>query len=82
MHKWKIIIGILASVTLLSVIALIVVFLRRNKSQQNSVEDPKVVSKTMSANRTISMQNQYLYKENMEGQISDTLYIDINIQKR
>jgi len=50
-----IIIGILVSVTLLSVITLIIFILRRNKAYETSKYDPKTVSKRSFGNRTISL---------------------------
>ncbi|WJZ80762.1 hypothetical protein VitviT2T_000653 [Vitis vinifera] len=63
-HKWAIIISILAAVTVLSISTLIIIVLRRNRSQKNSEEDPKV-SKSLSSNRTFSFRNQHL-QENIE----------------
>ncbi|XP_058772289.1 lysM domain receptor-like kinase 3 [Vicia villosa] len=65
-HKWVIIIGILVSVTLLSVITLMVFILRRNKGYGSSKNDPKTFSKRSLANRTISLRNQEFHKEYME----------------
>ncbi|KAK9276192.1 hypothetical protein L1049_005723 [Liquidambar formosana] len=65
-QKWTVIIGVLSTVTLLSMSALIVILLRKNRFQQNSEEDPKAVSKILSAKRTFSLQNQHLHNENME----------------
>ncbi|AES96123.2 putative protein kinase RLK-Pelle-LysM family [Medicago truncatula] len=65
-HKWVIIIGILVSVTLLSVITLIIFILRRNKAYETSKYDPKTVSKRSFGNRTISLRNHEFHKEYME----------------
>ncbi|XP_045812826.1 lysM domain receptor-like kinase 3 [Trifolium pratense] len=65
-HKWVIIIGILLSVTLLSVITVIVLILRRNKAYPTSKTDPRTFSKRSLANRTISLRNHEFHKEYME----------------
>ncbi|KAF8399752.1 hypothetical protein HHK36_015623 [Tetracentron sinense] len=65
-HKWSIIIGILSAVTLFSMGTLIVIILRRNRTRNNTEEDPKAVSKSLSSKRTSSMQNQYLHQKNIE----------------
>ncbi|KAK8310498.1 hypothetical protein V6Z12_D02G190100 [Gossypium hirsutum] len=62
--KWTIIIVILSAVTLFSMIALLIILVRR-KAQQMSEEDPKPVSKSISA-RAFSLQNSFLYKDNIE----------------
>ncbi|KAF2301646.1 hypothetical protein GH714_028471 [Hevea brasiliensis] len=51
---WTIIIGILSAVTLLLMTTLIIIFLRRKGSNQNSSEDPKAVSKSMSTTKGLS----------------------------
>ncbi|KAK7361638.1 hypothetical protein VNO77_03709 [Canavalia gladiata] len=68
-HKWIITIVILASMTLLSIIAMIVLILRRNKVNQISKQDLDVISKRSIANRTISSMYS-LHKEYMEDGIS------------
>jgi hypothetical protein len=54
-------------VTLLSVITVIVLILRRNKAYPTSKSDPKTFSKRSLANRTISLRNHEFHKEYMEG---------------
>lgn len=67
-HKWTTIIGILAGVALLSIIAVIVVVIfRRNKAYQISKKDSHVVSRRSIASRNISSMNLTLHKEYMEG---------------
>ncbi|KAF9677880.1 hypothetical protein SADUNF_Sadunf08G0153700 [Salix dunnii] len=61
---WIIIISILSALTALSIITLVILLLRRNGCRQNSEEDSKPVSKSMSTNRAFSLQN--LYKESNE----------------
>ncbi|KAK9934610.1 hypothetical protein M0R45_021747 [Rubus argutus] len=64
-HKWAILVGILSAVTLLSLSTLILLLFRR-KAAEESVEVPKAVSKTLSANKSFSLQNQLLHKQYME----------------
>ncbi|KAI6694878.1 hypothetical protein NL676_022588 [Syzygium grande] len=64
-HKWTIVVGTLSAVLLISVLALIIIVGRR-LSCQDAKEDPKAVSKTLSANKAYSFHNQYLHKENKE----------------
>ncbi|KAK1577891.1 hypothetical protein Q3G72_025758 [Acer saccharum] len=66
-RAWFVVIGILSAATLLSIITLTIILLRRKKSKQNIEEDPKTASKILSySNRTSSFQNQ-LHKEQFEG---------------
>ncbi|KAA8529615.1 hypothetical protein F0562_034285 [Nyssa sinensis] len=68
-HKWTIIIGVLSAVTLLSMCTLAIILLRIKRSRKNSLENPKAtVSKSLRSNKSLSLQNQYQYKENTEGQ--------------
>ncbi|XP_060669096.1 lysM domain receptor-like kinase 3 [Ziziphus jujuba] len=65
-HKITIIIIIaLAAVATLSVAALLAILLKRRRSKQKSEEDPKAVSKALSA-RSFSLQKYFSNKENME----------------
>lgn len=64
-HKWTIVVGTLSAVLLILVLALIFI-LGRKLSCQDGDEDPKAVSKTLSANKAHSFHNQYLHKENKE----------------
>ncbi|KAK7407231.1 hypothetical protein VNO78_08961 [Psophocarpus tetragonolobus] len=59
-HNWEIIIGILAGVTLLSIITLIIliVILRRSRAYEAAKNYPSAVSKRSIANRTISIKNR------------------------
>ncbi|XP_061372766.1 lysM domain receptor-like kinase 3 [Gastrolobium bilobum] len=72
-HKWATIIGILAGVTLLSIITLIILILslslRRKKAYETSKDDQIAVSKRSIANRTISLKNRDFHKEYMEGNL-------------
>ncbi|KAF8016499.1 hypothetical protein BT93_H1882 [Corymbia citriodora subsp. variegata] len=61
-HKWTIVVGTLSAVLLISVLALIVI-LGRKLSCQDGKEDPKAVSKTLSANKAHSFHNQYLHNK-------------------
>ncbi|KAM7487273.1 hypothetical protein LguiB_024757 [Lonicera macranthoides] len=63
-NKWTIIIGILSAVTLLSMGTLAIILLRRNRAQKAGEENPKAVSKTLSAHKSFSVQNKY--RERME----------------
>ncbi|XVF43949.1 hypothetical protein PTKIN_Ptkin02bG0081700 [Pterospermum kingtungense] len=63
--KWTLVVIILSAVALFSMIALLIILVWRKKAQKKSEEDPKPVSKTMSA-KAFSLQNQLLYKENIE----------------
>ncbi|XP_031265360.1 lysM domain receptor-like kinase 3, partial [Pistacia vera] len=69
-YKWIVVIGILSTVTLFSVIALIVILFRRNRrrSQQNTEEGSRPVSTTLTAasHRAVSLPSQYL-RETMKG---------------
>ncbi|KAJ7953571.1 LysM receptor kinase [Quillaja saponaria] len=65
-QKWTIIIGILSTVTLLSMISLTIILIRRKRASKNSEEDPKAISKNAISNRAFSFKNHYLHKENME----------------
>lgn len=67
-HKWAILVGILSAVTLLSLSTFILLLFRR-KVAEESVEVPKAVSKTLSANKSFSRHNQLIHKQYMEGQI-------------
>ncbi|KAI9390495.1 hypothetical protein POPTR_008G187500v4 [Populus trichocarpa] len=58
-HKWIIIVGILSSLTALSIITLVILLLRRKGCRQNSEEDLKPVPKSMSTNRAFSLQSLY-----------------------
>ncbi|KAL1565642.1 lysM domain receptor-like kinase 3 [Salvia divinorum] len=60
-HKWILLIGILSSVTLLSVCSLAIILVGR-KRRQSKNEDPKSSLKTSSA-RAHSLQRQYTQKE-------------------
>ncbi|KAK2636572.1 hypothetical protein Ddye_031364 [Dipteronia dyeriana] len=65
-REWFIVIGILSAATLLSMITLTIILLRRKKSRQNIEEDPKTASKVLSySNRNYSFQNK-LHKEQFE----------------
>ncbi|KAK2635264.1 hypothetical protein Ddye_030056 [Dipteronia dyeriana] len=65
-REWFIVIGILSAATLLSMITLTIILLRRKKSRQNIEEDPKTASKVLSySNRNYSFQNKLL-KEQFE----------------
>lgn len=66
-QKWVIIIGILVSVTLLSVITLIILILRSSKADETRKDDPNAFSKRSIANRTASLRN--FHKEYMEGNL-------------
>ncbi|TKY58681.1 LysM domain receptor kinase 3 [Spatholobus suberectus] len=64
-HKWTTtIIGILAGVTLLSITTTIILILRRNKVNQITREDSRLISRRSIANRTISskysLRNDYI----------------------
>ncbi|CAI9785144.1 unnamed protein product [Fraxinus pennsylvanica] len=63
---WTIIIGVLATVTLLTMFTLAIILIRRKRCQQYIEEDPKAISKTLSTNKTHSYQKQYTNKEKME----------------
>ncbi|XP_062112500.1 lysM domain receptor-like kinase 3 [Humulus lupulus] len=65
-QKWKIITGILASVTVLSMGALIVILVRRKRLQQKNAEDPKGLAKILNAKKSFSLQNTFTPKENFE----------------
>ncbi|TKY69902.1 LysM domain receptor kinase 3 [Spatholobus suberectus] len=67
-HKWEIIIGILAGVTLLSIITLIIliVILRRSRAYETAKNDPRALSKRSIANRTISVMNRDFHTEYIE----------------
>nr|KYP57303.1 putative LRR receptor-like serine/threonine-protein kinase At1g05700 family [Cajanus cajan] len=68
--KWTTpVIGILAGMTLLSVIITIILILRRNKVKQITREDLQIISRRSIANRTISSKYS-LHKEYMEDVIS------------
>ncbi|XWS69053.1 hypothetical protein CRYUN_Cryun04dG0146800 [Craigia yunnanensis] len=62
--KWTIIIAIISAITLFSTIALLIILIRRKKARMTE-EDPRPVSKSMSA-RAFSLQNQFVSKENIE----------------
>ncbi|KAI4314370.1 hypothetical protein L6164_027285 [Bauhinia variegata] len=66
-HRWGIIIGILASVTLLSVITMFFLILRRNRANKISKENPKSLSKNSSLYRTHTLKSSHLHTENMEA---------------
>lgn len=67
-HKLVVtIIGILAGVTLLSIITMIILILRRNRAYETSKDDPNAVSKRSISNRTISIKNPNLHY--MEGNL-------------
>ncbi|KAK3223441.1 hypothetical protein Dsin_010466 [Dipteronia sinensis] len=64
--EWFVVIGVLSAATLLSMITLTIILLRRKQSRQNIEEDPKTASKILSySNRTSSFPNQ-LHKEQFE----------------
>ncbi|RZC28176.1 LysM domain receptor-like kinase 3, partial [Glycine soja] len=67
-QKLEIIIGILAGVTLLSIITLIIlsVVLRRSRANKTAKNDPSVVSKRSITNRTISIKNRDFHTEYIE----------------
>ncbi|KAM6589348.1 hypothetical protein CsatA_011953 [Cannabis sativa] len=65
-EKWKIITGILASVTFLSIATMIVILVRKKRIQQKNVEDPKGLAKILSAKKSFSLQNPFIPKENLE----------------
>lgn len=71
-NKWTIIIGILSAVTLLSMCTLAIILLRRNRARKASEENPKAVSKTLSAHKSFSVQNKY--RERMEGE-TNSIYV-------
>ncbi|KAK7386768.1 hypothetical protein VNO78_27104 [Psophocarpus tetragonolobus] len=69
-HKWStIIIGILAGVTLLSIITTIILIFRRNKVNQISIQDSRLISRRSVVNRTTSSKYS-LHKEYIEDVIS------------
>ncbi|MCE0482105.1 hypothetical protein HAX54_040507 [Datura stramonium] len=65
-HKWAVLIGILSAVTVLSMCTVIVFILRRNRLQRRSKEDPAAISKSFSTKKTMSLQKQYMYRDNTE----------------
>ncbi|KAF8408285.1 hypothetical protein HHK36_007434 [Tetracentron sinense] len=71
-HKWEITLGILSAVTLVSMGTLIIFLFRKNRIRKNSEEDPKAVTKSLSAERTSSLQCQYLHRENIEVKLHGT----------
>lgn len=48
---------------------LAIIILRQSRSEKDIEEDPKAVSKSLTAHKSFSLQNQYLQKEGLEGQI-------------
>lgn len=58
MQKWAIIVGVLAAVTLLLIVALITILLWRKITEKSSKEDPKGTTKSLSSNRAYSFQSQ------------------------
>lgn len=68
-HMWVTIVGILVGVTLLSIITVIILILRRNRAYETSKDDPNAVSKRSIANRTASLRNRDFHKEYMEGNL-------------
>lgn len=78
MQKWAIIVGVLAAVTLLLMVALITILLWRKITQKSSKEDPKGTTKSLSSNRAYSFQSQRAASksnvpiENIEGQLKLT----------
>ncbi|KAL3501149.1 hypothetical protein ACH5RR_035598 [Cinchona calisaya] len=62
-HEWTIAVSVLSVVTLISVCALAVIFLRRTRSQRHSKEDTKILSKSITGNKSHSL---FLNKENLE----------------
>ncbi|KAK7252397.1 hypothetical protein RIF29_36311 [Crotalaria pallida] len=66
-HTWEIIIGILASVALLSVITMIILIFRRKNVHETSKDDPNTLSKRSVANRTISLKKGHFHRESLEG---------------
>lgn len=69
--KMIIIIIVLAAVAMLSLAALLAVLLKRERSKQKSEEDPKAISKTLSA-KSFSLQKHFINNENMQGQTKRT----------
>ncbi|XP_024197374.1 lysM domain receptor-like kinase 3 [Rosa chinensis] len=65
-HKWAILVGILSVVTLLSLSTFILLLFRRKAAAKENMEAPKVVSKTLSANKSFSLHNQLLHQQYME----------------
>ncbi|XP_050372303.1 lysM domain receptor-like kinase 3 [Argentina anserina] len=65
-HKWEIVVGILSGVTLLSLSIFVLLLFRRKAAAKENIEDPKVVSKTLSANKSFSLRNQLLHQQYME----------------
>ncbi|KAL2519586.1 LysM domain receptor-like kinase 3 [Abeliophyllum distichum] len=65
-QEWTVIIGILAAVSLLSLCTLAIILTRRKRSQGCIEEDPKALSKTLSTNKSHSLQKRCTHKEKME----------------
>ncbi|XP_059636019.1 lysM domain receptor-like kinase 3 [Cornus florida] len=66
-HKWTIIIGVLSALTLLSMCTFVIILLRRKRTRKHNQEDQRAaVSNSMSANKSFSLQKQFVHKENME----------------
>lgn len=66
-HIWVIIIGVLAGVTLLSVITMIILILRRKRAYKTSKDGPNFASKKSFANRTVSLKNPNFHNECLEA---------------
>ncbi|XVF85033.1 hypothetical protein PTKIN_Ptkin17bG0086200 [Pterospermum kingtungense] len=65
--KWIIAIAILSAITLFSMIAFMLIILRRRKrARQVSLEDRKHAYRGIMSGRACSLQNKFLYKENIE----------------
>ncbi|XP_057443628.1 lysM domain receptor-like kinase 3 [Lotus japonicus] len=69
-HKLEKIIGILAGVILLSIITLIILIVRRNRSYETCKDDPRAISKRSIGKRTSSLMNRDFHKEYMEDATS------------
>ncbi|KAL6193289.1 hypothetical protein ACLB2K_034373 [Fragaria x ananassa] len=65
-HKWEVLVGILSGVTLLSLSTFALLLIRRKAAAKENIEVPRVVSKTLSANKSFSLHNQLLHQQYME----------------
>ncbi|XP_075101224.1 lysM domain receptor-like kinase 3 isoform X1 [Nicotiana tabacum] len=65
-HKWTILVGILSAVTVLSMCTVMIFIIRRNRLQKRAKEDRAAISKSLSTNKTMSLQRQYMYKDQTE----------------